>query len=657
MKQTLPSVPLITCDPYFSVWSPANNLTDVATCNWTGAPKPMNGTITIDGKEYRFMGVGSATAIEQTGLEITPTATRYTFITAEIQLDVTFRTPLLLTDLDLVSRPVSYISFNVTPLDRREHSVNIMLTVDEGHCYDGDTSKPMIGGVHHCNGFDAAWMGQRKQTPLGHSGDDVTIDWGYIYLAVQTGGSVQYHSSDRHTIVATVDMCVTATELGSALVAVAYDDIASIQYFGDSCKGYWARDGKTILEAIGEALDEYKVLTSRCNTFDEAMIEEAVNAGGESYAKICAAAYRQSIAAHKLIADREGNVIFVSKECYSNGCAVTVDVSYPSVPLYLLYQPELVKGMLRPVFKYAKLPVWEYDFAPHDVGRYPYVWGQVYALKERIGNSEVNPANYSYPAGSDIFNLRDQMPVEECGNMLIMTAAVALADGDVKFVAEQMPLLDKWVGYLLQYGADPGDQLCTDDFAGHLAHNVNLAAKAVMGIEAYSILLELLERDTEAAHYHAKAVTMAADWEKRASAGDHTMLCFGESSGWSLKYNLIWDRLFQSGLFQEDTYKREIECYLARANDYGVPLDSRKDYTKSDWIIWAAAFSDDAGVVEQFAKPLARFLENAPVRTPFSDWFDTKTAMQQGFQNRTVQGGLFMPLLRKKWVMGQDEIL
>ena len=45
---------------------------------------------------------------------------------------------------------------------------------------------------------------------------------------------------------------------------------------------------------------------------------------------------------------------FVSKECHSNGCAATVDVSYPSIPLFLLYNPELVRGMMRPVFKFAR---------------------------------------------------------------------------------------------------------------------------------------------------------------------------------------------------------------------------------------------------------------------------------------------------------------
>ncbi len=159
----------------------------------------------------------------------------------------------------------------------------------------------------------------------------------------------------------------------------AYDDIASINYFGRMLPGYWARDGKTILDAIREAIASHDGLLERCRAFDQALETEAMGFG-EAYTKVCIAAYRQSIAAHKLIADEQGKAIFISKECHSNGCAATVDVTYPSTPLFYCYNPELVRGMMRPIFRFAKLPVWGFDFAPHDAGRYPYVTGQVYGL-------------------------------------------------------------------------------------------------------------------------------------------------------------------------------------------------------------------------------------------------------------------------------------
>ena len=88
--------------------------------------------------------------------------------------------------------------------------------------------------------------------------------------------------------------------------------------------------------------------------FRRTFLTTAENAGGEKYAELLELSYRQLIAAHKLAVDTEGQIIFISKECLSNGCAATVDVTYPSAPFFMLYSPELLKGMLRPIFKYAE---------------------------------------------------------------------------------------------------------------------------------------------------------------------------------------------------------------------------------------------------------------------------------------------------------------
>jgi hypothetical protein len=306
--------------------------------------------------------------------------------------------------------------------------------------------------------------------------------------------------------------------------------------------------------------------------------------------------------------------------------------------------------MLRPILRFAELPVWPFDFAPHDAGRFPWVTGQVYGLKnERLKNTETYPSYYSFPANADAYNPRYQMPVEECGNMLIMLAAVAKAEGGAGFSAPYRATLAKWAAYLEKYGANPGEQLCTDDFAGHLASNCNLAAKAITGLEAYSVLLRMWGDSAGAAAYHKTALTMAAEWTKNADRGDHTALVFDRDEGWSLKYNLVWDKFFHGGLFDTSVYEKEIDWYIKVQNRCGVPLDSRRDYTKSDWILWTCAFTGSKEKRESLIAPVNAFLEETPDRVPFSDWYDTKTAGHYHFQNRTVQGGLFMPLLADKW--------
>lgn len=684
----VPAVPLITNDPYFSVWSTDDTLYKQTTKNWTGKSQAINGNIIIDNVAYRFMGVqGANDTMEQTNIEITATSTIYTFEKAGIELTVTFTTPLLLNDLDVLSRPCTYLTISAASLDDKEHHVKAIIDIDESHCHISGKDKEVDIVCHHIEEeiYKTAYIGKAEQGALAHSGDIITIDWGYLYTAILKkdnlhtyyaidkkeetskiiGANMTDNIEDNYAALYTVMDFGKVKEKKEEYMVLAYDDIASIMYFGDAIKGYWAKDGKTILEVISDSFNEYGNIIEKTALLDRQIIDYAYKAAGKEYALICSLAYRQTIGAHKLIADKNGDVVFLSKECDSNGCIGTVDVSYPSTPLYLLYNPELVKGMMRPVLKFSRMPVWEYDFAPHDVGRYPHANGQVYGLKNdgvsfkkgslhKNGNS-VLPL-YSYPAGSDIYDFKSQMPVEECGNMLIMAASLVLCDYDIDFVEKNMDLYEKWVGYLLEHGRDPGEQLCTDDFAGHLAHNVNLSAKAIMGIASYAILLEKLNRKEESNTYMEKAKDLANDWEKRAVSDNHTRLTFDNADSWGQKYNLVWDILFGTKLFSDTIFENEINWYKTVQNKYGLPLDSRKDYTKSDWILWCAALTDNKDDINELIQPIYKFLFETEDRVPFSDWYDTKTGKYEHFKNRTVQGGLFMPILKEKFTLNSSYI-
>ena len=250
-----------------------------------------------------------------------------------------------------------------------------------------------------------------------------------------------------------------------------------------------------------------------------------------------------------------------------------------------------------------------------------------------------------YPAGSNVFALRGQMPVEECGNMLVMTAVVCGLDGNAEFARPHWDVLKQWSQYLIEYGADPGEQLCTDDFAGHLNHNINLSVKAIMGIEACARLAKQLGYEEDAVKYHETAQEMAKDWEKRADAGDHYALVFDNPDTWSMKYNLAWDKFWGTNLFSEEVYEKELAYYVKKTNPFGTPLDSRSTYTKSDWILWCAAMAGSKEQAMKLIDPVANYLENTPDRIPFSDWYFTDNGAFRGFIARSVQGGIFMPML------------
>lgn len=629
MKLRAPAVPLITIDPFISIWAPDACLNHTETEHWTGTENSIIGTVTLDGEKLLFLGYNrDIKKITQTSLEIDALSTAATFENEKIKLNVKFLTPLIPDDYRLLTRPVSYIEIGYESKDGAEHEVEISISASEKICLDEEIDSPVITESISYKGLTVMKMGNAEQKPLNRSGDQVRIDWGYLYLATNSPdakGNVTNVFGDKQ-----VEISSTVKENKPLLFCFAYDDIESIEYFGKHLRSYWNKDGQSILDAISEAADEYEQLSRQCDEFSKKLYDDAFAAGGEKYAEMLSLAYRQVIAAHKLVLDENGDVLYISKECNSNGCAATVDVSYPSTPMYLLYNPELVKGMMRPVYRFAQSDAWQFDFAPHDVGQYPLLNGQVYA-----NNQE------------DI--LKWQMPVEECGNMLVMEANVALATGKADFAAEHIELLEKWCRYLIEYGADPGHQLCTDDFAGHLAHNCNLSLKAIMGLQGMSVITKMLGDSEKSAFYRAEAEKMADNWMKTAVNPDGTTrLAFDQPDTYSMKYNMVWDRAWGSGLFTQEFMDAELADNKKHFNKYGMPLDSRADYTKSDWLVWTASMASSDEVFADYIAPLWDAYNDTPSRVPMSDWYDTVSSRWVSFRHRTVQGGLFMRVLMNK---------
>jgi len=242
------------------------------------------------------------------------------------------------------------------------------------------------------------------------------------------------------------------------------------------------------------------------------------------------------------------------------------------------------------------------------------------------------------------------MPVEESGNLLLLFGAVAQMEGNAEFAGLYWPQLVKWAQYLKEKGYDPENQLCTDDFAGHLAHNVNLSVKAICALGSFGKLCAMRGEQATADEYLKFAKACAARWTREADDGEKFRLAFDKPNTWSQKYNLVWDRILGLGLFSDEVRAKEMAYYRKIQNPYGLPLDNRKDYTKLDWTLWTATLTQNREDFEAIITPVDRFIQETPDRSPLTDWYETKTAKKVGFTGRPVIGGVFIQMLYDKEV-------
>jgi len=669
-----PAVPLVTNDPYFSIWSSTDKLADSDTTHWSGARQALSSLVRVDGVPYRLMGTRptSVPDLPQVGLDVMPTRTVYDFEGAGVHFTLTFLTPLLASNLEVFARPVTYLTWRTRSVDGQRHDVAI---------YYDNTAEPAVNRAEqrvvwsHDRSGNPHWMraGTEEQPVLGKSGDNLRIDWGYVYLGVPNDPAAQEVTGDadeiRQSFARTGSLPATDDtrmprpagdhtpalavafrlgQIGPATVErhviLAYDDLYSVELLHKRLRPYWRRHGDEAADLLRKAEADYASLTAECQAFDRELMDDLTRLGGPRYASLGALTYREALAGNKLAAGANGEPLLFPKENFSDGSISTPDVIYPECPILLVFNPQLLKASLAPVFQYVTSGRWKFPFAPAQLGTYPLANGQTY------GGGETSEKN--------------QQPVEETANMVIMTAVLARMGQAGDLTDKYGEVLAGWAQYLREKGLDPEKQLCTDDFAGPLALNANLSLKAIEALGAYALLSRIKGDDPVAAIYGHAATEYSSAWVRKAQDGDHFRLAFDQPGTWSQKYNLIWDRLLNIGLFPEDVARKEIAYYKQRLSTFGFSLDSRHSYTKLDWEVWTASLAESRADFDALMKPVYEFVDRTPGRVPLSDWYDAvdgkdvvyrnESGERISFRARPVVGGVFMKVLMdaptwKKW--------
>ena len=653
-----PAVPLAVRSPYLSVWLAADNLPGTWPSFWTGHTTAMTGIASIDGTPYVFMGAPALPdtppfpTMRQARSDLSATQSVFTLQQGGIELSVAFLSPVEPGDLRRQSVPLSYVSVTARSLDGQAHHVALyfdisgewahgntgtQITWDQseftasGRALISLTNTPALPQPLHEDGDMAAWgtvvWSAESRTGLTWQiGEDALVRRQFVTGGALAGTVDQNRPraiNDRWPVFAfSVDLGPVRTPTAPFVLSVGHVREPSVSYLGTSLPPLWKSYYPTWQQMVGEFHADHAQAVQRAQRLDQKITADATAAGGRQYAALCALALRQAFGGTELVS-RDGTPWAFLKEISSDGNVSTVDVTYPCMPVFLYADPAYLGLILAPLLDYAENGGWPKVFAEHDLGSsYPNATGH------NDGNEE-------------------DMPVEESANMLIMSAAYAARLDAVpagQFATAHYAILKQWADYLVDNALDPGFQNQTDDFTGFIAHSVNLALKGIVGIGAMSQIAAAAGQSADASHYLAIARSYISQWVSKATdpSGDHLKLAYDQDGTWSLKYNGFADRLLGLNLIPSAVAAQEAAWYLSRANTDGVPLDLRHTYTKADWELWTAAWlSAHHEIRDLLIESVYQFATSSSRRVAMTDWYDTVTDNQVGFQARPVVGGFF----------------
>ncbi|GAA6018449.1 hypothetical protein JCM11491_007002 [Sporobolomyces phaffii] len=680
-----PAIPLAVKSPYLNAWLPTGGdfektLTGQWARHWPvrwgpysakGFRLPWSGMIRVDGKTFEFLGapISSSSALEdstaiakQTAFDFTATRSIFSFEAGGVDFNVTFLSPVTPNDDIKTSLPFSYLAIDIDSAALQKHKISLYSDIG-GEWASGDSSVEIVWDfvVHKGVGFHS--VARKDQQLFAEYAEQA--EWGQtIYAtdstrAIGASGSAQdlrsrfvakgsldgtfdsrYRKIDDDEPVFGFSLPLTHDH-SRAVFTIGHVRHPYVNYVTPhgqvSLEGFWTTRFSRYEDAIAFFDLDYPRALSAAIRFDAQVRRDARRVSGDNYAAIVELSTRQAFATFELTTgvnddyevDNTKTMGWL-KEISSNGDMSTIDVIFPLHPILLYTNPTLLALLLEPLLAYTHSGLYPNRWPVHDLGTYPNATG--------------------YNGGND-----EPMPVEEAGNMLWMALSYYQVTSDLPWVEKHYEVLKSWTTFLVDDGLLPANQLSTDDFAGQLANQTNLAVKAIVGIGAMAELANQTGRWTDWIHYRSVAKAYVEEWWKLAMVDlegphPHAKLAYQEPESWGTLYNLFGDRILSLDLFPKELYEHQAKFYKTKREKFGVPLDSRHYWAKTDWQLFAAASTPHAPTRDMLIDDLVSFLKAGKVDAAFPDLYETPTGNWPGeegydwgirFIARPVSGGHF----------------
>ncbi|KAJ7352460.1 hypothetical protein DFH08DRAFT_858995 [Mycena albidolilacea] len=663
-----PSYPLAVRTPYLSAWLPQGAgaaLNSVWPSFWNGQPLGWTGLVNVDGEAYSFLGdpvVSGSTFTKATQKSAKFTSTQSTFVldAGPVTLTVNFLSPVEPTNLLHQSIPFSYLAVSAVSTDGARHTVAIYNDIT-AEWVAGDTS--LVANWTTTTGSVYTHQVQlANQTLFGEFSGQGQTQYGSVYFSSINANALTYQTGQdtvvraqfikNATLANTEDtnfravnndwptfafahtITVGATVSTPVKFTIGQVRDPAIEYIlagnvHQKRSSYWWSTYTTVAALISDFINAYPTALATANAFDAKVQKDATSKVSTAYAEITALAVRQAFGATELTISKasdgtwnKSDIMMFMKEISSDGNINTVDVIYPAWPIFMYTNPTLGKYLLNGLLAYQATGQYPNQWAVHDLGaEYPA------AIGHNLGNDE-------------------KMPIEECGNMLIMSLDYLQRTKDTSLVSRYSALLDQWATYLIGNTLYPEDQLATTDFSGSLPNQTNLAVKGIIGIKAMSEIWATLGNTDKSASYASTASSYMTSWQQAgiSSDGTHLLLEYHNQTYDVLSYNLAADKLLGTGIVPASVTALQSTYYANNFDLYGFPIDSRSPFTSAQWSLWTATTTSTA-VRDTFISKLHNWLTSGSTSTPFGDRFLDDTGVSSANKARPVVGGVFILLV------------
>ncbi|EAW06608.1 putative glutaminase [Aspergillus clavatus NRRL 1] len=622
-----PSYPLAVRNPYLSTWMPSDRVQSLPYAEpqfWAGQELGWAVMARVDGQTYSLMGVKNPEKEIRPAVvcsaEYTATHSIFTLNAGPVMFKLDFFSPVSPSSYLTQSLPFAYLTVSVSGASA--NSIQVFSSIDgrwtgrsdDAVCTFQNTGRTAIYSLKvqdatlYSEESDMALWGEtifaaRPNTPSKlsfASGAQSGIFSQFANTGILASSSQQCESKG---IVALSHDLGTVTGDRRVNFVVGYVREEAVNYLGKAYTGYYRAEYPETYEAVTYFMDDYPDALLESLILDQEMTAKAKAVAGQKYADIVTLSARQAYGGIDLTIPNEtldtSEVLAFIKELSSDGNINTVDVIMPAFPIYYVMDPEYIRLLLEPMMRYLAAGRWHEPYVIHDMGtHYPNATGH--------DDQQAEP-----------------MPIEECGNLMVLILAYVRATGDEIWAAPYFDILRGYADYLVENSVDIAEQLSSNDAAGPLANETNLAIKAAVGLKAFGELTGLTEYSKIGEERANLFFTQALGLDDQKT---HFVLQYPDKpSSWKTPYNLYPDVLLGLRTFPEEAHQMSSAFFKSVRAEYGVPLDHRQDWAKSDWNMWLSGTFNDS-TRDEFVDDLWAFMTNGKHNWPFSDRYVATSA-------------------------------